>query len=105
MKNNIIKNATLDAVLSALYVALIGSFLFYIPKFLHSDKPDTVLAPILMLSLLVFSAALMGILIFGRPVLWYFDNKKQEAVLLLAYTLGIFFVITLIILTAVYFTL
>jgi hypothetical protein len=47
----------------------------------------------LMLSLLVFSAALVGSLIFGRPILWYLDNKKKEAVLLLAYTLASFFVI------------
>ena len=105
MKNNIIKNATLNAILSILYVMLIGSFLFYIPKFLHSDKPDTVFAPILMLSLLVFSASLMGILIFGKPLMWYLDNKKQEAVSLLLSTLGIFFLITLVILAIVYFTL
>ena len=105
MKNNIIKNAVINAGLSALYIVLIGSFLFYIPKLFHSDKPDTAFAPILMLSLFVFSAALMGILIFGKPILWYLDHKKQEAVSLLVYTLGIFFVSILLISAALYFTL
>ena len=102
MKNIILKNAITQAILSSAYVWLIGSFLFYIPKFLHSDKPDTVLAPILMLSLVVFSAALMGVHIFGKPLMWYLDNKKREAITLLTYTLGIFFAITVIILAITY---
>ena len=105
MKSNILKNAITQAILSSAYVSLIGSFLFYIPKFLHSDKPDTVLAPILMLSLVVFSAALMGVLIFGKPLMWYLDNKKREAVTLLTYTLSIFFAITIVILAVTYFVL
>ena len=105
MKTNIIKNAGLNAVLSVLYISLIGSFLFYTPKIFDSEKPDTVFAPILMLSLLVLSVAVMGILIFGKPLLWYMDNRRHDAVSLLAYTLGIFFVITLIISMALYFTL
>ncbi|MBI5045747.1 MAG: hypothetical protein HZC14_01935 [Candidatus Niyogibacteria bacterium] len=56
-----------------------------------------------MLSLLVFSAALVGILIFGRPLLWYLDGKKQDAVYLLACTLAIFLAITIIALLAMFF--
>ena len=101
--NTIIKAAGVNAVLTALYVSAISSFLFYIPKIFDNTKPDTVLAPIIMLSLLVFSASLVGALIFGKPILWYLDGKKKEAVSLLFYTLGIFFVITLGIASAVYF--
>ena len=104
MKNNIIKIAVLNALLTALYVAAIASFLFYAPKILGLNKPDTVLVPIVMLSLFVFSAALTGMLIFGRPALWYVDGKKKEAISLLAYTLGIFLVITIIALLVLYFT-
>jgi len=46
--------------------------------------------------LFVFSAALTGLLVFGRPVLWYFDGRKKEALSLLAHTLAIFLVITII---------
>jgi hypothetical protein len=93
MKNNIVKNALLNACAAALYVVAIASFLFYVPK--SFGVADNVLIPIVMLLLLVFSVALMGVLIFGRPILWYLDGKKQEAFSLLAYTLVIFLLITL----------
>jgi cytochrome c oxidase assembly factor CtaG len=88
---------------AALYVAAIASFLFYIPKFFDQAKEDTVMAPILMLMLLVFSAALMGSLIFGRPVIWYLEGRKQEAVHLLISTLLILLVIVIAVFLAVYF--
>ena len=103
LKNEIIKNAAINAFLTALYIIIIASFLFYVPKFSGLDKADdTVLAPIIMLSLLVFSAALVGSLIFGRPVLWYLEDKKNEAVSLLIYTLGILLIIILFVLLALY---
>jgi len=95
MKNDIIKHAFINASLTALYIIGISSFLFYVSRFF--DSPNTVLIPIMMLSLFVFSAALTGSLIFGRPILWYLEGKKEEAVFLLIYTLGIFLVITLLI--------
>ena len=97
MKNTIIKNAFFNALGTTLYIVAISSFVFYVPKALGlADKPDTILAPITMLSLLVFSAALTGSLMFGRPILWYLDGKKQEALSLLIYTLGIFLGITVL---------
>ncbi|MBI1754695.1 hypothetical protein HY250_00375 [Candidatus Azambacteria bacterium] len=104
MKNTIIKTAFLNALLTALYIVAIASFLFYGPKAFGSHNADTVLVPIVMLSLLVFSVALVGSLLFGRPVLWYMDGKKKEAVSLLAHTLGIFLTITIFALLALYFT-
>jgi len=95
MKNDIIKHAFINASLTALYIIGISSFLFYVSRFF--DSPNTVLIPIMMLSLFVFSAALTGSLIFGRPILWYLEGKKEEAVFLLIYTLGIFLIITLLI--------
>jgi len=100
--NIIIKTATINAALMALYVSAISSFLFYIPKIFDNTKPDTVLAPIMMLSLLVFSAALVGALIFGKPILWYLDGKKKEAVSLLFYTLGVFLIITIVVMCVAY---
>ncbi len=96
MKNNIIKNAVFSAFATALYVAAISSFLFYAPKIFVTGKADTVLAPIVMLCLLIFSAALTGLLVFGRPILWYLDGKKKEALSLLAHTLVIFLIITIV---------
>ena len=97
MPKDILKNAFLNAVLTAVYVAFVAMSMFYVPKALGlDDTPDTVLMPVFMLLLLVFSVALVGTLIFGRPVLWYLNGRKKDAVTLLLYTLGIFFLITVV---------
>ena len=97
MPKDIFKHASLNAIGTAIYVVLVASFLFYVPKALGlNDTADTVLTPILMLSLLVFSVALVGTLIFGRPVLWYLDGRKKDSITLLFYTLGVFFLIIMI---------
>lgn len=96
MKPQIFKHAVINAVLTAGYIVLIASFMFYNQHLAGPQKDNTPLIPIIMLSLLVFSAATTGYLIFGKPILWYLDGKKREAVLLLAYTLITFFVITTI---------
>lgn len=101
--NIIIKTAGVNAVLTASYISCIALFLSYASKIFGPDEPKNVLVPIMMLSLLVFSAALVGVLIFGKPIMWYLDGKKKEAVSLLLYTLGIFFIITLGAVCAVYF--
>jgi len=105
MKNKIIKIAFFNAFATALYIAAISSFLFYTPKIFDQAKPDTIFAPILMLSLLVFSASLTGLLVFGRPIHWYLNGQKSEAISLLIYTLGIFFVFTAIAFSVIFFTL
>jgi len=92
---NIFKNAVLGAGATALYIILIANFLSRAQNIFGKEESKTVLIPIMMLSLLVFSVALVGTLIFGRPIFWYLDGSKKEAVTLLAYTLGTFFVITL----------
>jgi len=92
---HILKIAALTGGLGFGYIILVSSFLFYVPK--HFEGPDTVLIPIMMLSLFVFSAGLMGFLIFGRPIMWYWDGKKREALLLLLSTLAALFTILLVV--------
>jgi len=97
MKGKIIKQAIINAVATMAYILVVSSLLFYGPKFFDAGKPDTILVPIFMLSLLVFSVAIVGLLIFGRPILWYWDRQKREAITLIIYTLGTFFIIVLIV--------
>jgi hypothetical protein len=92
----ILKHAILHAALTVLYITCIASVLTYVEKVFEAPQSKTVLGPILMLSLLVFSVAMVGSLIFGKPILWYWDGKKKEAVLLLIYTLLSFFVCILL---------
>ena len=102
MKNKIVKNGVLNALGTAVYIILVSTFLFYIPKIFDSEKPDTLFAPVAMISLLVFSVALVGSLLFGRPILWYWDGQKKEAVSLIIWTLIAFFLITLIVLAILF---
>lgn len=57
--------------------------------------------PIIMLPLLVLSASIMAILIFGKPVLLYLDNQKKDALTMLFYTVGwlaiiLFFIVSFV---------
>ncbi|MBI2818553.1 MAG: hypothetical protein HYX73_01110 [Acidobacteria bacterium] len=96
----ILKYALLNAAGTAAYVAAVGSFLFYAPRMF--GRGNSVLIPITMLLLFVFSAALTGALVLGRPILWYVDGKKKEAISLLVSTLAILLGFTLIFLFALY---
>ena len=87
----------MNALGTAVYVAVIASFLFYAPRIFGTDTPkDTVLVPFVMLLLLVLSVAITGSLVFGRPMLWYLDGRKKEALRLFAYTLGALFIIIIL---------
>lgn len=94
--NKIIKNAFIDALGTVIYIIIVASFMFFLQEDV-AKEPDTVLAPIAMLLLFVFSAALTGTLVFGRPILWYMDGKKKEAISLISYTLGILLIITILV--------
>lgn len=82
----IIRAGLLSAAGVIAYTTAIGSFMFNA----HGafTGPDTVLAPISMLTLLVLSVGVVGSLIFVRPVLIYLDGKRVEAVKLLIATLS-----------------
>ncbi|MEK7614117.1 MAG: hypothetical protein AAB428_00400 [Patescibacteria group bacterium] len=94
--NPIVKNAFVNALATAVYVILISLFLYRAPEIFGQAK--TVLVPIVMLMLLVFSAFLTGDADFrtGRPILWYLDGKKREALSLLISTLLVFLTITIV---------
>ena len=85
----------MNSLITAAYVILVALFIYLASQGLF-EQNNTVLIPIAMLMLFVFSAALTGFLIFGKPFMWYLNNKKKEALSLLFYTLGIFLAITVI---------
>ena len=81
----IFKRAAINALLASAYVAAVGLFMSH-ASFIFGPT-DNDLTPVAVLMLLVFSAALMAILVFGQPVLWYIDGKKKAALNLLGYTM------------------
>lgn len=94
--SNIVKKAVYDSLVAVAYIALVALFMTYAGDIFGGDDSKTVLIPIMMMTLLVLSAAITGSLVFGRSVMWYLDNKKREALVLLGYklvTLFVFFII------------
>jgi len=91
------RNPYINALLAGLYIVFVVLLITYGPAYVR-DKPDTILAPMAMLSLLVFSVALMGYLFFLQPVQMFLEGQKVEAVELFTKTLAAFAVITGIVL-------
>lgn len=46
------------------------------------------LDPVLFLLLFVLSAAIVGMLVIGRPTMMYLNGEKKEGVVLFSYTIG-----------------
>jgi hypothetical protein len=95
MHNYMRWNPFLNAIGAAAYVWGIGLLIHHIAS-LHHDTPDNLVGSIAALSLLVFSAAVMGFLFFYRPAILLLENKRGEAVSFFLETLGIFGAITLL---------
>ena len=86
------KRAIVNSVVTTVYIIGVALFLYFgaMMKF----GRNSFLAPIALLLLFVFSAALTGFLIFGKPAELYVDGKKKEALSLLTYTLIILSAVT-----------
>ena len=91
------KNPLINALSASAYIILIVSIMTFVTKPLR-NKPDTFFAPVIVLSLLKLSVAVMAFLFFYQPVLIFIEGKKKEAVNLFVKTVGIFAAITTIVL-------
>lgn len=92
-----LKNATL----AALYIVLI---VFIMDSISSGDSVEpTILIPMVVLSLLVLSVAIMGFLFAYEPFRLYFDNKRSEALVYFAKTVGFFACFALIFVFALFY--
>lgn len=91
------KNPIINAFCSSAYIFLVVSVMTFITQPLK-NKPDTFFAPIVFLSLLTLSVAVMGFLFFYQPFLLFVDGKRKEAVNLFMKTVGFFAIFTFIVL-------
>lgn len=96
MQKAILKYAVLNALGTLLYIALVASFLSHTAQIFGNSPEHIVLIPIAMLLLFVCSASITAGLVLGRPVLWYLDGKKKEAVQLFIVTVGCLFLATFV---------
>jgi hypothetical protein len=93
MRKKLMKEALLLALGEVVYVFLVATFFQNANRLFDNGKPDSFLAPVIVLMLLVLSAAISGALVLGRPLLMYLDGKKKEAMELFGYILGWLFIL------------
>lgn len=104
MKKEIFKYALINALGATAYIALVATVMSNIERILGpSEGSDSALPIIAFLTLFVVSAAAMGIIIFGRPLVWYLDGKKPEAVKLAIYTVGFMILIAILIFVCIFY--
>ncbi|MBI2409552.1 hypothetical protein HYV30_00735 [Candidatus Kaiserbacteria bacterium] len=88
MNKDIIGYAALHGGAVALYISGIAFFINNADRW-FGRLEDTPAAPVLMLTLFVLSAAITGSLVLGRPLIWFLDGKRREAVALFISTLAV----------------
>ena len=94
------KDPYLNALTASLYIVLVASTMFYGTRAI--SPVDSIVVPIAVISLFTLSVAVMGYLFLYEPIRLYFDNHKKEAVRFFLQTVGIFAIITIIILTLLF---
>jgi hypothetical protein len=93
-------NPFIHAVAAITYISILVSGMRFIESRRH-DTSDTLIDGIGVISLLVCSAAIMAFLFFYHPVALLIEGKKTDAAYFFLKTLGIFVVITMLVLTRV----
>jgi amino acid transporter len=100
MKKDIVKNALINAGVTAAYIITLVFLLSHAESVFGKEDPENkFFIPVIMLLALVISATVTGAAVLGRPVTWYLDGKKKEAFRLLAATIGVLMVIAVIFVT------
>lgn len=95
------KNPIINALSASAYIILVVSVMTFVTQPLK-NKPDTFFAPIVFLSVLTLSVAVMAFLFFYQPLLLFIEGKKKEAINLFVKTVGVFAIITAIALTLLF---
>src|SRR3989338_613916 len=101
-KNSILKYSLANGLLTCFYVILVA-LLISNAQYIFGKGPDSALIPMAMLLLFVFSAMLCSLLVLGRPIMWYLDGQKKEALVLLGYTTLTLFVVMIFVFVVLYF--
>lgn len=87
------KNPIINALSASAYIIVGVTVMTFVTQPLK-NKPDTFFAPVVLLSLLTLSVAVMAFLFFYQPLQLIIEGKKKEAVNLFVKTVGIFAAIT-----------
>lgn len=94
------KNPLINAFAALAYIVIITTIMFY--GINHRGPMNSVVIPIMVVSLFTLSAAVMGYIFLSQPAQLYLDGKKKPAMNLFLQTMAIFGVITALILLLVF---
>lgn len=95
------KNPVVNAFSASAYIFFVVSVMTFVTKPLR-NKPDTFMAPAIVLFVLTLSVAVMTFLFLYQPFLLFVDGKKKGAVNLFVKTVGCFAVFTAMALALLY---
>lgn len=84
----------------AVYCGLIAGF-FQIAEKFFNGKQISMIAPLLMLTLLVFSASICGLIVFGYPIYLAMSKDVKRALKVLMYTLLFVLIIIFVIISII----
>ena len=84
--SKLIKSSLINSVIALLYISGVALLMTNAQNIF--GKGDNVFTGIAVLMLFVISAAIMGFVILGRPILMYLDGLKKEAVKLFYLTIA-----------------
>ncbi len=82
------KNPVLNALAALVYITVVASVMFFGTRNIGPD--NSVVIPIVMLSLFTLSAAVMGYIFLSNPLQLYLDGRKKEGIKLFTQTLAVF---------------
>lgn len=91
--NIIFKNPYLNSIYAEAYIVVIAFIIRHVGK---PDTPDNFFTPIVVLSLLVLSVAVMAYLFLGETVQLYLEGQKKQAISFFMKTVTGFAIITII---------
>lgn len=98
-----LKNPFLNSIFAIIYIFIVVG-IFSLMEQVQKNEPDTILAPLLVLSLLTLSVVVMAYLFFYKPLQLFIENKKKEALDYFSNTLVGFAIITVIIVLVLFTT-
>ena len=93
-KSKPVLNGFISSVAVVIYVFLVAGLMDTLTSFVQVENEILMGGGFLLL--LVFSVAIVGTLLFGRPIYLIFNKKAKEAISQLVYNLGWLFVMTVI---------
>jgi len=81
-----LKKSFISATGTFLYIAAVSLFMTKAENFFPEE--DGILIPIFMLLLFIVSATVTGLLVLYKPIQYYVEGKRKDAVILILSTVG-----------------